>query len=774
MQHQAEVLVHPHRVPNICLGIMGVRTKVRLFFPALYDENDTKASVELTLEQKTAIYEDGLLPTLNKHNPETVTNWPTSYTSALNRARKQNNQYQHRTHPFPHMMIANLGYDLPRKLANKHAWARDMLFMVQVQGVKEANQHVPDDEDEAAGALLLMMNDLHPALRREPNCWIDVGLELSEPGFSYQWRTDSHSDIIEHFTCLSAAQAARYVDRPSRQYYRDVSAGLLHVSGFRGTFDLRDEDPVYIQIYTTDKALIQQLDRGRHGLTMSGKQVLDGCPPAYMQRLHDLYFDAKEHHNCAARIELRVRINQATTTLTSLPERLIASSILAFDRKDWWQWRLVRLQGFSRTLSLQNQTHGELRGGPDALALSAGLWWLTNGLHSRPDDGSAARDIMCTVLPLTQDYANDMLTIQPRRAMVEHGDSLPFCAFGAYFLRTIIWPPTADVPRMQRGGVMRNSTFKYVFRMDYEALQRKFRPPAYIPRAMVPRARVGTQKGFSKRHRLDDPAPAPLLADLDIDLGGGQHDAGEDLPWDERNDFPPELEEDPGVQLTKLWNQFCCDLLQKCGNLKNQPLAASHCRLTMEERLHVTEDVYKDMNLAMVFHRVQWKKVSGQEWKEAFDIFFPPPKAPLRIQPQNYPSMEYWVKWCSMKEQLPIATANTIRNRFWQMFKGLMWVPKPHKDRLWKYMVNQDFRTFPPTYKDQAPQVIVSPASQGARWEPERVPGGDVVGEEEEASEEDGDEPEVDRREWVNGIAPIPDRILLREEEEESGSEIDV
>ncbi|KAG2351260.1 hypothetical protein BDR07DRAFT_1502110 [Suillus spraguei] len=223
-------------------------------------------------------------------------------------------------------------------------------------------------------------------------------------------------------------------------------------------------------------------------------------------------------------------------------------------------------------------------------------------------------------------------------------------------------------------------------------------------------------------------------------MGSAQHDAGEDLPWDERADYPPDLEEEQecSVILTKHWNQFCSDLLQKCGNLRNQLLMASHCRLTMEEHQNVTDKVYKDINLAMVFHRVQWKKVSGQEWKEVFDIFFPPLSAELRMQPQNYPGMKYWNDWHGMKSRLPHADIMTIRNKYWKLFKELFWIPKPHKDWLCT----------------QAPQVIVSPASYAPRWELERVPR--VVYEVEEEEEET----EVDCREW--------------EEEEESGSDADI
>lgn len=119
-------------------------------------------------------------------------------------------------------------------------------------------------------------------------------------------------------------------------YHRNISSGLLHVSGFHGTFALDVEDLLYNQAYTTDKALIQQLDHGKHGLTICSKDMLNDCPPPYMERLHDLYFDARENHNCTARIKFRVQINQANERFLIIPEELIASIILAFDCKDWW------------------------------------------------------------------------------------------------------------------------------------------------------------------------------------------------------------------------------------------------------------------------------------------------------------------------------------------------------------------------------------------------------------------------------------------------------
>jgi hypothetical protein len=307
-----------------------------MFFPALYNAA-RPTNVELTQEQKAAIYEDGLRPCLTDLNPETLTNWSVNYEGAVTRATKRNNQFQYSTRPFPSDLVYYLGAALTTILADAYPWARDIVYMTQVQGVKEANQHAPDDREQASNTLLHLLDDLDHQLLRERHCWIDVGLELSQPGFVFQWRTDSHHYLISQFTDLTLAQAGRCVERHSRSYAKDYSAGLMHLSGFRASFDLGDGNPVYIQAYTTDKALIYQLDGGRHALSISGAQAMQGpyCME-YMQKIYNIYFDAKDTHDCAARIELRVPADQALIAMPTFGVDLMMRSLCVFDRKDWW------------------------------------------------------------------------------------------------------------------------------------------------------------------------------------------------------------------------------------------------------------------------------------------------------------------------------------------------------------------------------------------------------------------------------------------------------
>ncbi|KAG0693136.1 hypothetical protein DFH29DRAFT_1007619 [Suillus ampliporus] len=760
---QAARPMPPHRIPNICLGAIGIRTKVRLFFPRLYDPD--RKDVELTFEEKKGLYEQGLMPVLRNLSPDTVTNWPVNYEGAQTRARKNRGMFQYGTRPFSGSRVRRFGFELAEALATAFPWAKKMLFMIQMQGVKEANQHQPDDIDKAHEALENALSDFDwDELVEEEHCYVDVGLELSQPGYAFQWRTDAHHELLQAFTDMQPHQARNLTK--SHEFALDYSSGLIQLSGCRVPIPIRTNlpnDPVYFQAYTTDKALIQQRDGSRHGLALTGKAALADETPPYLQRLYELYFDAKDTHDCAARVEVRVWMKDASSQALDFPLWLMREAL---------QWRCVRLQSIIRTLRAQNQGPPELRFTSTALTLTAGLMWLANGLHSRPDDGSAARDLMCAILPLTQDYDVDGIQIVPRQHHIENEDGLPFCAHGAFFFRDMVFPPIADVPRMTRLQVISHTSYKFFFGCNFNELRNKHYPTAYIPRSAIPKSRVNTQKGMSKRHRADIPEPSAAFADLEYDAPPPPQDIGDDLPFDERLDLPPGLDEAFAVTITKHWHQFCSDVLQKCGNMKGNPLSPSHCRLSMHERLIVTDDIYRETNLALIFYRLQWKRAYPTEWREAFDKFFPPPGTAPRLQPQNYPNMTYWMEWADMKRDKPAAIIDAIRTKYWALFKELYWIPKPYNDRLWKYTPDSAFITLPSSYKSHAPHVLINPGKLGPQWDPEHV-AGEAVHEMEEELEEVGiqDPDYVPAAEWIDNVPPIPMRIYMRQEEEESGSD---
>ncbi|KAG1748545.1 hypothetical protein EDB19DRAFT_1825599 [Suillus lakei] len=275
---QADRPLSPHHVPNIFWGAVGIHTKVRLFFPRLYDPD--RKDVELMFDEKKGLYEKGLPPVLQNLSPDTVTNWPVNYESALT--------------------LRHFGFNLAWTMAAAFPWAEQMLFMIQVQGVKDAHQHYLDDMDMIENALVNALSDFHyDDLMEEEHCYVDVGLELSEPGYAFQWQTDAHCELLLAFTNMTAGQ----------------------------TRILLKSHPVYFQAYTSDKALIQHKDGGQHGLALTGKAALADETLPYLSRLYALYFDAKDTHDCAARVEVHIQVKDAFTQALDFPAWLMIETL---------------------------------------------------------------------------------------------------------------------------------------------------------------------------------------------------------------------------------------------------------------------------------------------------------------------------------------------------------------------------------------------------------------------------------------------------------------
>ncbi|KAH0825661.1 hypothetical protein J3R83DRAFT_11749 [Lanmaoa asiatica] len=338
---QPPQLVHPHKIPNVCIAQIGARHSIRLFFPALMEAG---GDVGLTEDQLAAIYDCGIYPAIQYLAPELATNWSPSYVAAKLRARNHNGTYQIGTHPFPGDSARRLGYTVKRQLETALPWAFGCMWMVQIQGVKEAHTHAPNDLPASSNFFEVLMNGLIQDIIFRGQSWVDVGLQISEENRVLQWRTDAHHLLVNEFSELSQDAAGRLCTLSSRSYHRDYVAGLVDLSGFRATLNPRDLNtgPAYIQAYTTDKALIAHLEAGRHGLFMWGGDALRGDgedhTPAYCKRMMDIY-GAGVRHTTAARVEARVPVRSAIQAMLDFPEGLLERALCEYSAVDWWYVR---------------------------------------------------------------------------------------------------------------------------------------------------------------------------------------------------------------------------------------------------------------------------------------------------------------------------------------------------------------------------------------------------------------------------------------------------
>jgi hypothetical protein len=336
---QLPSLFRPDKIPNVAIATFsgGSRGVVRILFPALFVEGQT---VQLHADRKADLYNNGIIPALTHVNPEDVQNWPPTYEDSLFRARNKNGTLQYGTRPLASFDVALFSQELKRRLTETHAWARDMVYLIQIKGVKEANRHNPNDYDSETALQHLLSN-----LDTSSGTWfVDVGLEISEPEKAYQWRTDGHAAVLQHALSVNRAQATRATSSTSNNYERDISAHLLDLSGCRIDLNGHSKGPhgvEYIQLYTTDKAVVYHLERGRHSKFMTGNQALQGQPPKFTQDLYSAFYNAGNSNDCAARVELRVPLDAAATVLLGMPDELLMESLVVFPRKVWWYVKFV-------------------------------------------------------------------------------------------------------------------------------------------------------------------------------------------------------------------------------------------------------------------------------------------------------------------------------------------------------------------------------------------------------------------------------------------------
>ena len=259
--------------------------------------------------------------------------------------------------------------------------------------------------------------------------------------------------------------------------------------------------------------------------------------------------------------------------------------------------RAYRVLAINFVLAWQSQGPNELRAKQEALLLVAALIWLANGLHSRPDDGSAARNLMTAVLPHVEreDADPNTLAFYARtdyEGNEDVGDTLPYIPYGLVFFANL---KIEGVPvprfRVNRGSPkLADFAFKFYFGKDYETVVSTIFPVGIerLTRATVPVNRVSNRALMTSAPLQPEDEPQQPIFELvahgyrlppraidngsDMDLDSGEEDRLADESIDE--------------VLTKIWKCFLCDLLKKSPNQKSARLA-SYCRLTKVARNQV-------------------------------------------------------------------------------------------------------------------------------------------------------------------------------------------
>lgn len=288
--------------------------------------------MNLSKEEATILYEQGVRPAAISTHAGNAAEWPATYAAEKTRARNPEKGFVPTKKIIGEFSIDRFCYHLRQNMKDVE-WAKDMFYMTQIRGTKGATLHTPNDEDHASNALNDYTSDINTV---DGLWWIDVGVELHHAGEAFQWRGDAHAIVLQNALSVDLGTAGRITS--STTFQNDLSAHLWDLAGFRvrTTSFPNPFQVAYVQIYTTDKAAVYHQQGNRHARFLPGMSALSGTPPEYTRSLGRLYQDCAKHMDCSARMEVRLPITFATQVLQDVDHDFCMRCIVVFPRHVWW------------------------------------------------------------------------------------------------------------------------------------------------------------------------------------------------------------------------------------------------------------------------------------------------------------------------------------------------------------------------------------------------------------------------------------------------------
>ncbi|KAF8869105.1 hypothetical protein BD779DRAFT_1682604 [Infundibulicybe gibba] len=713
-----------HKIPNLEIGKWEGRNSVRAFFPSLWSPGCDSPILEQ--EKHAQFYDCGLRPAVDHLDRDIglSSEWPPTYTDEMFRARTTQGHLAFQTKVLRRSSVRSLGRTLRRSLeAHRVTWAKGMLFMHQVQGVKAATMHVPLWQNTGTELLgFLERNHISPGRMQADQWFVDVALQVkSQTGQSLQWRADSHGRLVAEALRISEEQANQITSLRSSKYSKDTVAHLVALAGCRVEPGVRTEGPFeakYVSIYSTDKAHTYAKEAGRSAKFMTCEKTLklkEGEPSQFCYDLHNLFVHASQgHHPSNARLEVRVPLGFAEQVLENFDEDILRRSLLSFSNVEW-SLRAYRARAICLLLKAQTESISASRAVYGSLILTAGCVWLANSLHCRPDDKNASRNLMRCIFPHTPRAGADPSSLAYLRGSLAEGEApdaqeptLPYHPYGMFFFTDFL-TNRRHSPRFSMGGRERltDGSFEYFFIKPFDEISTYYFRTGVLGRQGVHPSRVMNKAVITPRFYHDEPETLPDLFNTAA-LGT----IGDPIVIDDGSDLEEgDIAEPEGTldnTLSKIWRQFIVDLLSKSPNQKGAG-SPSYLKIALKDRLISTDEVLKSKDLAKYWTDCAWKVAGAKEWEVAFRHLWPPKAHILVGAVQNYGNCSYYLKWKDLLSRMTDADAEEVRKQIRARMDRLMWWPNAQQDRIWCTRVQRHFTlaSSGQPQKGPAPQLLV-------------------------------------------------------------------
>ena len=287
-------------------------------------------------------------PTIAHILQEHIAHWPPDYSACLKQSRDVQGRFHWPTLEIPPSSLNRFNYHFRKRLQEIPSF-QDSFYLHEWRGTKGRSVHNPEDDDEEVDAAFdAVLDALDTDEVTDTQEWyVDVGLEVALHGHIVQWLSKRHKKVLQYAFPERTDEELVAVLR-STNFHRDISASLYQLAGFRVETKAigRQDDIVYLNVYTTDKSPTYQLHYGafrRHKAADTLPQKIDSLIKD-VQSLGSVW-DACAGSNStgiiqegAARLEARVLMHpgRASATFRNLSREFINTTMVAIDAYEWW------------------------------------------------------------------------------------------------------------------------------------------------------------------------------------------------------------------------------------------------------------------------------------------------------------------------------------------------------------------------------------------------------------------------------------------------------
>ncbi|KAM5530101.1 hypothetical protein V8D89_016230, partial [Ganoderma adspersum] len=710
-----------HRIPNYMMLKFDTRHQARVFLPGFYSPHQPPS---IPSETFPLIYERAVLPAAKACSTELTLPWPLNYKLAERLSRDARGRLCPVSHDIPPDLIQQFATEFLTRLEALGPRFVGAFFEIEVKGVKGTTLHNPSDPDARSAALdrvldPLVLRDIGAA-ELATDWFVDVALEVHEPGHCLMWSTEGHSRVIEHTLPSLDEEQAQSLTHSSK-FILDPAAHLTAFAGFRlepGRLGSSDHI-TYLNVYTTDKAATYQLNNGVY----RRRSCTDLLPKNIDKLLEDIdkitetlsicAGDDGDTQDGAARLEARVNIAFAEETLISMSTEVIDSCIIAVPSILWWTFKFFRMVAIYRVVLSLSQSPPPVRSWVPSLMLGASCIYMFNALIYRPSDDRAeqalAEECAMWIYP-THDPAD-----RHNRGLdlIEEPTMIP-CTIsrGLYFLSAIVHD--SGHLRLPRARLL-----------DRSLLARLYGFPML---ADVTKALGGGSLGLSARSTANKARTAnkkvtvrvtafqsqPSFHNFDFAAQGIEAHSlmamtGEDAAMNDANEDNT-VEETLDRGFSELWLQFPSDIIQCSPNHRNRNKPA-YVHLSLQERQDVTIELFRSFTLPFDSVYIRTCQDTAQWKKLFFDKFFPPPGTALSSTLQNFRNCTYLNAYSVALQRLKRGDIPRVRAALWEQFNQLRWLPHAESDRMWPTRPKSTsnlWTPLPATHEGPAVNVVVN------------------------------------------------------------------